>query len=349
LLLGLLACAPATAEEVSFRGKTIIMIIGNAAGGGTDTSGRVIASFLDKRLPGSPTIIVRNMPGADGMTATNYFVQQVAPDGTTIMMESSTTADPLQYRKPQAHYDPTTFGVVGGIGRGGTMLIINPEAEKRLHDKSQRPVIMGTLGGVPRSGMQMTAWGIRFLDWNARWVVGYRGTNELMIALERGEIDMTATANLFLTQKLIATGKFKILAQSGLPDNGIFVPRPDFGDAPVMATLLKDKLNDALAKKAFDFWSSIVSIDKWLALPPKTPKPVLAAYRKAFIQATEDPAFVERGKKMSEEFVPMSSAEVEKLIHTLHETPPEAMDYIANMLRQQGLQVDTAKQEKPKR
>jgi tripartite-type tricarboxylate transporter receptor subunit TctC len=346
LLLAALAPLQAVAEEVSFQGKSVTMIIGYAAGGGTDVAGRVIASFLDKHLPGSPTIVVRNMPGADGITATNYFVQQVVPDGNTIIMASSTTADPLNYRKPQAHFDPTTFGIIGGIGRGGTMLLVNKEAEKRLHDKSERPVVMGTIGGVPRSGMQMTAWGIDRLGWNARWVVGYRGTSDLMLAMERGEIDMTATANLFFMKKLVDTGKFKILAQSGMPENGVFVPRPDLGDAPVIASLLKGRIDDPLVHKAFDFWSSIVSIDKWLALPPKSPPAMLAVYRKAFEEAMKDPAFLERGQKMSEDFVPMTSAEVTRLVATLGGTPKEATDYIAHMLRGQGLQVDSAKEGK---
>src|SRR5438046_774879 len=80
---------------------------------------------------------------------------------------------------------------------GGSVLIINKEAEQRLHDKRARPVVMGSPGGIPRSGMQMTVWGSEFLGWNTKWVIGYRGTSELMLALERGEIDMTSTANLF--------------------------------------------------------------------------------------------------------------------------------------------------------
>src|SRR5207237_8061809 len=107
------------------------------------------------------------------------------------------------------------------------------------------------------AGMQMTAWGVEFLGWNARWIVGYRGTNELMLALERGEIDMTSTANLFLLQKLIETGKFKILVQTGMLRNGAAVSRPDFGDAPVLEHMLKGKLTDPVANKTFEYLGSI--------------------------------------------------------------------------------------------
>jgi len=311
--------------------------VGFPAGGGTDAFGRLVATFLGNNLPGAPIVVVRNVPGAEGITAMNYLVQQVAPDGYTLVTAASTTADPLNYHKPQSHYDPTQFGVIGGVARGGSAILINAEAEKRLHDSKARPVIMGAPGGVPRSGMQITAWGIEYLGWNAKWIVGYRGTNDLMLALERGEIDMTATANLFLIQKMVATGKFKILVQTGTLNNGQPVARPDFGNAPMLATLLQGKVHDPLAAKAFAYWSSIASMDKWLALPPKSPAPVLALYRDAYARMSKDPEFLDRGKKISDDFEPMSAGEVEALIHSLADTPQQAIDYSTVMLRKQGL------------
>jgi putative tricarboxylic transport membrane protein len=329
----------AQAQSISFAGKTVTMVVGYAAGGGTDASARVIASMLDKYLPGSPTVIVRNMPGADGMTAANYFVQQAAPDGFTLLMCSSTTADPLAYRRPQSHFDPTQFEIIGGVGRGASFLIANRDVEARLADKRARTVVMGTIGGVPRSGMQMTAWGIAFLDWNARWVVGYRGTNDVMLALERGEVDMTATANLFQLQKLLETGKVKLLAQAGVLKNGVTVTRPEFPEVPTLAKLLAGRIKDPLVEKAFTYWSGIAAMDKFLALPPHTPQPMLDAYRTAFAKIMQDPEFVARGKSMSEDFEPMASDEVKSLVDTLGGTPIEAIGYIGTMLRKQGLDV----------
>src|SRR5215212_5549076 len=191
--------APQTAQAqapVSFEGKTINFVVGFSAGGGTDASARVIAPYLTKYLPGNPTVIVSNMPGADGMTAMNTFVQpqRTPADGTAITMGSTTTSDPLQYRRPQSHFDPTKFHFIGG---------------------------------VPRSGMQSTAWGIAYLGWNAKWVVGYRGTQDLFIALQRGEIDMTATGNVRDVQHLIDNGTLKILTQSGTVRNGELSTRPE--------------------------------------------------------------------------------------------------------------------------
>jgi hypothetical protein len=298
------------------------------------------ASLLAGHLAGKPNVIVRNIPGAEGIVSMNYFVQQVLPDGYTLTMGSTTQADPLLYRKPQSQFDPTTFTFVGGAGRGGTVLLISKEAEARLHDKGAAPVIMGALGGVPRSGMQMTAWGIEFLDWNAKWVLGYRGTNDLMVALERGEIDMTSTANLFQIQKLLESGRFKVLSQAGTMQKGQTVGRLEFGTAPIFATLIRDKIKDPVVGKAFDYWLSLTSLDKWIALPPKTPETFVRAYRDAYQAAINDPGFAEIGKKISEGFEPISYEDVNFLIGKLGDTPPEAGSYISAMLRKQGIVAD---------
>jgi tripartite-type tricarboxylate transporter receptor subunit TctC len=325
-------------EPVSFEGKTITMIIGSSPGGGTDTSGRLIANFLTSHLLGKPSIRVRNIPGAQGMTSMNYFVQQVAPDGLTITMGASTQADPFFYRAPQSQYDPTKFLLIGGAGRGGSVLMINKDAEKRLHDKNAPPVIMGALPGVPRSGMQMTAWGIEFLGWNAKWVTGYPATNALTVALQRGEIDMTSTSNLFLIQQLITDGRFKIVAQAGQLQNGETKGRPDFGEAPLIGKLMESKLSNSIQQQAFDYWASITAIDKWVALPPGTPDAYVQAYRNAYKAALTDPEFLELGKKISEDFEPMTWEDVTSLIQTLGKTSPEAIAFTSSMLRKQGVQ-----------
>ncbi|HZS64891.1 MAG TPA: tripartite tricarboxylate transporter substrate-binding protein [Xanthobacteraceae bacterium] len=338
LAAALLTCTGAAAQAPDFTGKTITMIIGYAPGGGTDASGRLIASHLVKYLPGKPNLIVQNMPGADGITAMNHFFsEQVKPDGLTITMGSSTQGDPVVYRQPQAHYDPTKLNFIGGVGRGGSTVVINKDAEKRLYDKSKPPVIMGSVGGIPRSGMQTTAWGIDLLNWNAKWVTGYPGTNELFLALERGEIDMTASSNLFQVRKLLETGKVKVLTQTGTMENGKIVSRSEFKDVPAFPDMVEGKVKDPLKEKAYKYWFSLVVLDKWLALPPGTPQPIVQAYRDAFAKLSKDQEFLELGKKISQDFETQDGPGVANLIKTLGGTTPEAVAYINTMLKGQGL------------
>ena len=239
----------------------------------------------------------------------------------------------------RSHYDPTKFEFVGGVGRGGTVLMIQSAAKARLHDKNAKPVIMGALGGVPRSGMLMTMWGIEYLGWNVKWVLGYRGTNDLIIALERGEAEMTSTANMFEIEKLKATGKFEALTQSGILSNGKIGGRPEFGNAPIFSEMMAGKIKDPLEAEAFDFWKAQASIDKWLALPPGTPKNIVAVYRHAYDELSADPQFVESGKKASDDFVPMAHEDIEQLVKTLDETPVKATEFTNVLLRKQGVQA----------
>ena len=330
-------CTGAAAQELNFAGKSITMIIGYAAGGGTDASGRLIAQYLAKYLPGSPNVIVENRPGADGVTAMNFFYQQVKPDGFTITMASSTQGDPVVYRQPQVKYDPAKLEIIGGIGRGGSTVVIRKDAEDRLYDKSKPPVIMGAVGGIPRSGMQTTAWGIEILGWNAKWVLGYPGTNDLFVALERGEIEMTASSNLFQVQKLLETGKVKVLTQTGQLENGKFTARSEFADVPVFPLQVEGKRSDPIQDQAYQYWFALVLLDKWLALPPGTPANIVATYRQAFAKLAKDSEFLEKGKRISQDFEAQTGADVQTIITTLGKTSPEAFAYIRAMLEKQGI------------
>ena len=118
------------AQAQDMANKTISIIVGYAAGGGTDAMARTVANLYPRYLPGAPNIVVRNIPGADGVIAANYFAQQVKPDGLTLIMGSSTTADPQYYRKAQANFDPSRFEFVGGVGMGGSAMLIDREAQR---------------------------------------------------------------------------------------------------------------------------------------------------------------------------------------------------------------------------
>lgn len=339
IALGSVFCsAPLQAQD--FANKTISLIVGFAPGGGTDAVARKIATYYPKYLPGNPSIVVRNVPGAGGVIAANFFVQQVKPDGLTILVGSSTTADPQFYRQPQAVFDPSNFSIIGGVGMGGSAMVISREAEKRLMDKSAPPAVIGVTGGLPRSGMQAAAWGIEFLGWNARWVLGYRGTNDLIYALERDEVAMTSTGNMYHVERLLSSGRFKILTQTGLYSNEQFGPRPEFGDAGLIMEMLRGKIKDEVAAQAFTYWSTLTALDKWLALPPGSPADIRDLYRAGFDQLVKDPEFVEQSKSVSDAFEAMSAGDIEKLVTTLKNTPPQAITYISTMLKRQGLTID---------
>jgi tripartite-type tricarboxylate transporter receptor subunit TctC len=166
-------------------------------------------------------------------------------------------------------------------------------------------------------------------------VVGYRGTKDLLVALERGEIEMTATGNLTEVQRLIDSGVVKILSQSGAIRNGELTRRVE--TVPLLTGLMEGKVNDDIEKKSFAYWSALTAIDKWLALPPDTPADIVKVYRQAYDQVMADPEFITRSQSLSEDMIPQSAEDVKRLIDTLGSIPPEAIEQISVMLRKQGL------------
>jgi hypothetical protein len=351
LLAAALVCTagPVAAQDAtSFAGKNVTVIVGSTPGGSTDVSARQIAASLGKNLPGNPTMVVQNKPGARGITAMNYFAAQVAPDGHTIIVGSGSQIDPANYRVGQAKYDPTRFRMVGGLSIGGSIIMIHNTALARLTDKTAKPVVMATIGGIPRSGMQMAAWGIDYLGWNARWVAGYRGNPDLMLAFERGEVEMTSFANAQMKPDLYDKAKYTILYQSGTQGASIPSPIKEQAGLPLFAEAMKGKIKDPVAQQAFDYWRHLSTIYNWVALPPKTPDSIVAVYRAGWDKVKADGGFFAQVRKVSPEATAVSADEMARTIQQLADVPNAALDFQKVMLTRQGLKPPKKKKKKKK-
>lgn len=340
------ATAPAPAsEKITFEGKVVKMIAPTTVGGSTDLAARLIARYLGKYLPGEPTFTVQNVPGGHGVAALNIVAKQTAPDGLTITLASNSQTDPIVYRSSQSQYNPLDFGVVGGIGFGDNVMIIRTDALPRLLDKSKPPVTMGSVSGAPRSGMRMTIFGNKFLGWNTKWVTGYPGSPDLMMALERGEIDMTSFPRFYVSDKLTDTSKYKILHLDGLNPNSRPSGRADADNAPLFTEAMKGKISDRKYRAAYDYWRAS-KLFKWLALPPNTPKAIVDTYQAAFVKMTADPEFKRAAEETIEGYQAIPPKETIALIKELAETSDEAMVATDEMLREQGLDIPKARKKK---
>jgi tripartite-type tricarboxylate transporter receptor subunit TctC len=321
------------AQGSAFSGKTATIIVGYAAGGGTDLTARLIAPYFTRLLPDSPTVLVQNMPGASGGKSMAFVQQKGNEDGLNLVMGAANAVDPLTYRGGALSYNPERFDIVGGFGRGGLALIASTEALDRLYDKAKTPVTMGAINPhdvFGRSGLAL--WGIECLGWNVKWVVGYPGTNETMIALDRGEIEMAVTGDLSKIKDKLNSGKMKVLALSGA--------RSELPGVPLIADQVAGKIDEPLEKKAFAYWQNYNSLDKWLGVGPGAPKDMVAAYRAAFDIMTKDAEFIRAGRSMSEDFVIQSSASVSAAIKALADTPDEAIEFIKKIAIKQGLSMN---------
>ena len=336
----------AQADDVTFKGKTVTVLVGSGTGGSTDLSARLVAPFFTKYLPGNPNSIIQNMPGAHNMTAMNFFTQKSKPDGLTVIIGSGSEADPINYRVPQSRYNPADFEMVGGVNLGGTGMVIRNDAIARLTQKGANPVVLGSIAGYPHIGTQMAAWGIKYLGWNARWVTGYGNDADLALALERGEIEVTTFADASIGQMpaLLDKTKFTFPYQTGIDAGQMSSSQPVMAGVPLFDTLMAGKLTDPLAIEAYEYWRDLSYVFKWFALPPVTPKPIVDAYRAAFEKIVADPDFIAQSQNISPG---VSSLPVEDLIKNVREVAsvrPEALGFMTQMLREQGLKVEEAKE-----
>jgi len=328
---------PAAAkDDVSFAGKTITMTIGFAAGGGVDLYGRMLGRHLVRYLPGHPGLVVLNQLGAGGVVALNDWANRAEPNGLFVTIGAQSQTDPDAVIRTRAKYAPTTFNYVGGLAAYSQGLFVNKDAVERLYNKSAKPVVMGLVGSTLRSGNYQVLWGAAFLGWNVKWIRGYPGTAELRQALERGEIDMTTFGASRDIEYLLKTGKFAVVSQSGTVKEDKPVPRPMLGNAPIISDLVKGKIKDPLAQKAFDYGEYVSQVGMWLALPPRTPDRIVATYVNAFEATLKDSKYQVEFAKIDPDSPVASKTDLEKLMRELTKVSPETLEFIQAELKRQG-------------
>ena len=326
-----LAGAPALAD-VSFKGKTVRVIVASNAGGGTDLAGRLINRFMKKYLSGDPRFVYQYMGAGGGkIKAANYLANRIKPDGLTLMNTDSSPLQPHILRRKVIKYDPRKFIPIGGVHRGGSVLFVRKDAHKRLTDKNAAKVNVGGTSGA-RAWQAMNVWGAEFLGWNLKWIVGYPGTGALVKAISQGEIDILGTQNAYIINELKEAGVIDLIAQEGTRDAEGYSPRSSFKDVAIFPELMAAKNVGKLAMAGYESWMGPSTVDKWLTLPPKTPPEYVKAYRDAFQKAVNDPEFLKIARKQfSIDLTAMTGETLEKRIVQIVDAPKEALDYASKL------------------
>jgi hypothetical protein len=150
---------------------------------------------------------------------------------------------------------------------------------------------------------------------------------------------MTSFGPIADVKKVMDTGHFEVLAQTGVLVGSKLESRPELGAAPIMATLIAGRVTDPIAKQALSYWLDISQVGTWLALPPATPKPVVTAYHDAMKQVFSDPAFSAQMNKLLPDALMMDGESVQTLLTDLANTSPEALEYMRRLQRKQGISV----------
>lgn len=332
-----LLATSAGAQEISFAGKKIDMLIGSSPGGGTDLSSRLVGDYIVKYLPGKPTIVYRNIPGGQGLKALNYFATQVKPDGLTFSGGSQGHFDPAGRSRSLVEFDPLSFKYIGGVNRGGTMLVMRKEAIERLSNPSAKIVIFPAVAGAS-TGPQMMLWGKEYLGWNVKFVIGYSGTPAMILAALQGEADGMASSSSSQLKPLLDNPSFTMVAQLGdLNDAGKFVSRSRLPNVPVFEDIVGPKVPPE-KQEIFRAWLQVQYIDKWFALPAGTPEDIVETYRAAFRKAAQDEEFIKNARlQFGEDFGTTSAQNMAQLVNGMVKSSDKVDGYMRELRQKHGV------------
>ena len=233
---------PAAAQDF-YAGKRLTILVGLEAGGTVDTLARQTSNYLRKHLPGNPTIVIQNMPGAGGWTATNYLQERAAPDGTTILYGPwDPLGQALADQGLRARYEK--FDFLGGTGDirvtyGRTDIV--PGGIKAPRDIMKAAnVLVGALNNTDISGL-LPHLTLNTLGVKNKMIVGYRGGNDVFLAMQRGEIQFHSTSiSSFRTRNaaFIKSGQgIGIAYLVPVDHNGTYVRSPEVNDVPAFPDL----------------------------------------------------------------------------------------------------------------
>lgn len=324
--------APSSADEVSdfYRGKTVEFLVGAAAGGGFDLTARPLAPFLAKHLPGSPNIIIRNMPGGAGVIMTNYLAGAAPSDGSVIGMGTSNVPyEPrLNTLSPDGRnikYDPQKLGWIGTPGREPQVSYVwHATGVTKWQDLRTAKIRFGATA-VSGDNAIFPALANQLLGLKSEIITGYRGVTEILLAMERGELEASNSAYSTLTiskPDWKRDNKARVIMQFGLQR------LEAIKDVPTIMELV-DNPDD---QRMLRFFLLKFEMHRPIYAPAGVPPARLAALRTAFDKAVVDPEFLAMANRLGLDINPLNGAGVAKLVDEIMATPQPVVDRLKKTL-----------------
>ena len=320
--------APAHAQSVEefYRGKTISFIVSSAAGGSYDLMSRTIARYLPRYLPGSPTIAVRNQPGAGGIVAANALFNTAARDGSVIGgLQGNVPFEPMLGVK-EATFDPRKFNWLGSPSVETCVLTVwTDSGMQSLSDMRAREMTVASTGANSNPSVSARLINELFRT-KMRPVVGYTGMANSMLAIERREVDGHACILWAAIKSLRPTwvGEKKIIPmlQWGA------IKEPALPETPFAMGLLTNEQDRLLLEAA----SAPLALGRPFLLPPGVPQDRVAAMQKAFMEIFSNPDFNDEVVKQQLEVnSPRSGAEVLALIERVYGMPRDVVTRLQSL------------------
>lgn len=313
-----LASAPATAQKVSFEGKTIRIVVGFGPGGGYDSYARLLARHYNAHLPGKPTVVVENMPGAGSLTAVRWLDGPAPKDGTAIVaFNPGIITQALLEPQKMGNINFLNYGWVGNLARDQRVCYL--WAEKGVKTFDEFRARKGHIFGVPAPGV--ASWvNFRTLESlfgvDMKIITGFKGSADIRIAIERGELDGDCGSWSSISEDWVRGGKINtVIAFSEK------LPKDAPKGVPYARALLKSEEDRA----TLDVINGAGEIGRPYVTSRQVPAETLAVLRKAFNDAAADAALLADAEKMRLPLDPMTAEEVETELKQIYNAPESAV------------------------
>jgi tripartite-type tricarboxylate transporter receptor subunit TctC len=317
----LLCCQPVQAEDF-YAGKSIEVLIGSGVGGGYDRYARTVLHHMVKRIPGHPTYVPRNMPGAGSMKTAEYLSTMAPKDGTTIaLLQPGALFEPLVNDKLKFRYDPAKLEMIGSANSGTRVCVTFHKSKIKTFDDALKTI---TMMGGNSPGSSTTDYSLmlnHLAGAKLNVVDGYNSTSLIVLAMERGELDGVCgfdTAS-FASQKpdWYATDLSHMILQVGID------PDPELEKIGVPSIW---KYVHGRNRQVAELILSQQEFHRPFVAPPGTGPGQLAILRRAFNATMQDPEFLADAKRAQLDIAPKTGEVIDGLIKKVYAAPKDLID-----------------------
>ena len=316
--LSLTSGAGANEVEEFYKGKRGLFIVGSAAGGDYDSWTRLISRHIGTHVPGNPSFVVQNMPGAGGIIAGNHLYNIAKRDGTTLGMISRNATYKFLIQESGIKFDPTKFNWIGSPELTTRVCVVNDDSPVlRAEELFQTEVLMGG-AGVGTAVSTIPPLLNRLFGMKMKLIEGYGSSTGVKLAMDRREVHGVCQS-LSVFQRTSAddlkSGKLRVLFNMERD------PVPGLG-APTIFDFAKTDVQ----RQTLMLLSSGVELGRPFFTPPEVPAERVAALRKAFVAALKDPELVREANVQGLEIAIVTGEQIESMVMELMKTSPEVLE-----------------------
>lgn len=324
------AIAGANAQDM-YAGKTVNLVVGSAPGGGYDTYARLFARHLGDHIPGKPSVVVQNMPGAGSARAAGYLYANAPKDGMTIgLIQPGAIVGPLFDKDVKQTYDPNKLIYLASADSGTRVCVTLPNSRIKTFKQAQsEKVIAGAAGrgasSLDYANLHKNTSGAKFAV-----VPGYKGMADILLAMERGEVDTVCGFDWSSVKaqrpNLVRDRTINVLVQASVEKN----EELDALGVPDIMSFTEGDDN----RQVVDLIVSQQSFGRPFVMGPGNPPESVKIMRAAFASVMKDPKLLADAEKVGLDITPATGERVQQVVEKMYSTSPRIIELAAKAIRE---------------